>query len=57
MKSQHRRVPVETPDLDFGYVTPDYRDMRETGASWKIITEETPQPSGIDSADSWLPIE
>ena len=26
----------------------DFRAMREMGASWKIITEETPQPPGIE---------
>lgn len=55
MKSQHAGKPVETPDLDFGYRTRDFSALREDGASWKIITEETAQPRGIDTADSWLP--
>jgi len=39
--------PIETPHLAIRYAARDFRSMRETGASWKIITEEIPQPKGI----------
>jgi hypothetical protein len=54
MKSQHRVAPVDTPDLSFGYETRNFDAMRENGNSWKIITEDSPQPPGIDTANSWL---
>lgn len=40
-------VSVDTPQLDVAYQPRDYRAMREMGASWKIITEETPEPLGM----------
>jgi hypothetical protein len=40
--------PYETPHLDIKYTPVDYRAMREMGASWKVVTEETPEPKGID---------
>ncbi len=40
-------VPLETPWLDVAYQPQDFRAMREMGASWKIITEDTPQHEGI----------
>lgn len=39
---------IATPHLDIAYKPKDYRDMREMGATWKIITEDMPQPPGID---------
>ena len=39
--------PLETPWLDVAYEPRDFRAMREMGASWKIITEDTPQHEGI----------
>ena len=39
---------LATPHLGFGYRPVDFREMRETGASWKIISENTPEPLGID---------
>lgn len=39
---------VETPYLDVAYKPVDYRAYRETGASWKIITEAMPEPKGLD---------
>ena len=38
---------LATPQLDVAYAPKDFRAMREMGASWKIITDETPQPHGI----------
>jgi hypothetical protein len=41
--------PVKTPQLEFAYAPTDFRALRETGATWKIITPDTPQPRGIDT--------
>ena len=38
---------LDTPHLQFGYKPVDFRAMRETGASWKILTEEPPELPGI----------
>ena len=38
---------LDTPQLDVAYAAQDFRGMREMGASWKIITEETPEHEGI----------
>ena len=40
---------LETPHLNFGYQPRDFRAMREMGASWKLITEETPEPTGFEN--------
>jgi hypothetical protein len=39
---------LATPHLEFGYQPVDFRAMRETGASWQIITETTPELPGIN---------
>jgi hypothetical protein len=39
--------PLDTPQLAVEYAPQDFRAMREMGATWKIITEETPEPNGI----------
>jgi hypothetical protein len=39
---------VDTPQLDVVYAPIDFRAMREMGATWKIITEDTPAPPGIE---------
>ncbi|HAM70080.1 MAG TPA: hypothetical protein DCM86_00360 [Verrucomicrobiales bacterium] len=38
----------ETPQLLFSYRPRDYRAMREMGASWARITEDRPEPKGIE---------
>ena len=43
---QHRAI--STPHLNVAYQPKDYRAMREMGDTWKIITEEMPEPAGID---------
>jgi hypothetical protein len=43
---QQRLVP--TPHLDVSYQPRDFRALREMGESWKIITEDMPQPVGIN---------
>lgn len=44
---QHRLLP--TPQLDIAYQPIDYHSMREMGASWRLITESTPEPQGLES--------
>ncbi len=39
--------PLDTPWLDVAYAPRDFRAMREMGATWKIITDQTPEPPGI----------
>jgi len=39
---------LDTPHLEFGYAARDFSAMREMGATWEIITEQTSQPRGID---------
>jgi len=38
---------LETPHLNVTYKPRDYYKMRELGATWKMITEDVPQPKGI----------
>jgi len=40
--------PMATPQLAIAYQPRDYRKMREMGATWKILTEDIPQPKGIE---------
>jgi hypothetical protein len=47
MHSRHENRPLDTPHLTFAYKPRDFRAFRETGATWKIITEQTPEPNGI----------
>ena len=39
--------PLDTPHLNLAYKPRDYRKLREMGASWKIITDDLPEPKGI----------
>jgi hypothetical protein len=48
MHSRAEGRGLDTPQLEFGYKPVDFRAMRETGASWKIITEDTPELRGIN---------
>jgi len=43
---------MDTPQLLFTYRPRDFRAMREMGASWKLITEDRPEPKGIDYGGS-----
>lgn len=47
MRSRAQRQALATPQLEFGYFPRDFRNMREMGATWRIITDDTPQPMGI----------
>lgn len=38
---------IETPHLKIAYEAGDWSRVREFGASWKILTEDMPQPRGI----------
>lgn len=40
--------PIATPHLAIAYQPRDYRKMREMGATWKIMTEDIPEPKGIE---------
>jgi hypothetical protein len=49
MQSRYEKgMPQQTPQLAIVYPPRDFRSFREMGASWEIITEDTPEPSGID---------
>lgn len=48
MRSRRSGMGIATPHLEFGYEPRDFSAMREMGASWKIITEDIPEPRGID---------
>lgn len=39
---------LATPHLAVNYSPLDFRALREMGETWKIITEDMPQPAGID---------
>lgn len=45
MQSYESGRAIQTPHLEIAYQTPDWNAMRETGASWKIITAGVPQPT------------
>ena len=45
----HASHVVTTPHLQITYAARDFRNMREMGASWKRITETTPQPPGFQN--------
>jgi hypothetical protein len=38
---------LETPHLQIAYPPRDFRALRETGASWKVLTTDTPEPPGV----------
>jgi hypothetical protein len=49
--SMHSRAAgqaIQTPYLEFAYPARDFSALRERGASWKMVTEGTPEPKGID---------
>ncbi|MEO1998668.1 MAG: hypothetical protein ABGZ17_25765 [Planctomycetaceae bacterium] len=39
---------IQTPYLNISYPPRDFSALRERGASWKIITEDIPEPQGIN---------
>ncbi len=42
---------IETPHLELSYPAVDFRSLRENGASWQIITRQTPQPMSFEPGD------
>ncbi len=47
---------LDAPQLNFVYRARDFYKMRELGATWKMITENMPQPKGIaPNGDSLTP--
>jgi hypothetical protein len=48
MHSRAEGKPVKTPELEFAYKAQDFTAMREMGDTWKVITEATPEPKGMD---------
>lgn len=51
MDSRYQKgARLSTPHLSVRYTPRDYRAMREMGQTWKIITPDTPEPRGMDSA-------
>jgi hypothetical protein len=41
---------LETPHLAISYQPRDFRALREMGATWKVLTPDTPQPRGFDTS-------
>jgi hypothetical protein len=41
---------IDTPQLAIAYRPRDFREVREMGATWTILTPDTPQPPGIDTS-------
>ena len=48
MESYASGRSVATPHLEFAYSPIDFRSQREHGTSWKMITQETPQPTKFE---------
>lgn len=47
MQSRARKGQrIDTPHLNISYEARDFSAFRENGASWKILTEDTPEPQG-----------
>ncbi len=47
---------VETPQLaKIAYQAADFTRVREMGATWKILTEDTPEPRGMHTVPAILP--
>jgi len=36
--------PIDTPHLEFPYAAQDFSAFRETGETWRVITNDAPQP-------------
>jgi hypothetical protein len=47
VRSRAAGYAIETPYLNIAYGARDYRAMRETGASWRVLTEDTPETVGF----------
>lgn len=40
--------PLATPHLGISYSAQDFSPLRETGESWRVVTDKTQEPRGID---------
>jgi hypothetical protein len=47
VRSRAAGRPLATPHLDIAYAARDFRALCETGASWRILTEQVPETVGI----------
>jgi hypothetical protein len=54
MKSLAAAKPLDTPHLAITYKPIDFTPFRESGASWKRITADTPQPTTFAPGDAKL---
>ena len=48
MRSRAFDRRVETPHLHIAYAPRDFRAFREMGETWRIITDRTPEPAGLN---------
>lgn len=49
MHSHHKGgLPLETPQLEWKYAPKDFRAFCETGESWQVITDDSPEPEGFE---------
>lgn len=46
---------IPTPQLAIAYQPRDFKSMREMGETWKTITEDVPQPPGIERGGTKIP--
>lgn len=46
--------PISTPNLEWSYSPADFSAFRETGASWEVLTRETPEEKGFEPGDEDL---
>jgi hypothetical protein len=44
---QQGGAALRTPQLKIAYQPIDFRALREMGETWKILTEDTPEPEGF----------
>jgi hypothetical protein len=48
MRSRAAGRRLATPDLQIAYEPRDFRAFRETGATWRIVIDQTPEPAGLN---------
>jgi hypothetical protein len=49
VRSRAASERIATPHLDIRYQARDFRALRETGASWRVLTEETKETSSFEA--------
>ena len=45
---------INTPNLEWSYSPSDFSAFRETGASWQVLTRDTPEVKGFEPGDESL---